>query len=111
MSQAPGADQDADTRDDQHTGAEEIAQRLYAATFGASSAVPETDSHLRESRQLADSDPRRHLLDTEALAAIVEEAKHHGLIDPALATDSMVSFCQALGLGAHALERIGGGGG
>ena len=88
----------------------DIEQRLYDATFGTNSAARETNSSLREPGQLAGSDPRLHLFDTEALAAIVDEAKQNGLIDPELPTDSIVCFCHALGIGAHALEQIRGGG-
>ena len=99
MSQESVADQDPDSPGDQHTNSEDIAQLLCAATFGAIGSA-----------HVADSDPSPHLIDTEALAAIVDEAKEQGLIDPALMTDSIVFFCQALGLGAHSLDRIGGGG-
>lgn len=42
-------------------------------------------------------------LDTEAstLTAMVTEGKELGLIDPALSTEAIVLFCQALGLGTH----------
>lgn len=37
----------------------------------------------------------------EALAAIIEEGKETGDINPALGTSAIVFFCQALSLGAH----------
>ncbi|WP_419915175.1 hypothetical protein [Candidatus Poriferisodalis sp.] len=111
MSQTSNSDRSDGSSGNGRSELGDIEQRLYDATFGTDSAAPETNSSLRESGRLAGSDPHLRLFDTEALAAIVEEAKQDGLIDPGLPTDSIVCFCQALGLGAHALEQIEGGGG
>lgn len=85
-----------DSPSNQRTNSADIAERLCAATFGSVGAA-----------HFAGSDPRLHVCDTDALAAIVDEAKEQGVIDQALMTDSIVFFCQALGLGAHSMERIG----
>lgn len=69
--------------------------------------------HLAEQvgQRLCEATVCRDGFDGDAVAAIVDEAKQQGLIDHAIATSAIVFFCQSLSLGAHTLERWGGGGG
>ncbi len=78
-------------------GHEDLMQQLATLTGG---------SHCVAGRAHGD-DTLLGVFDTDAAAAIIDEAKRRGLVDSALATDSIVLLCQALALGAHALRRIG----
>lgn len=69
---------------------------------GRASAAPRQSlSGSKRSNELSGEASRFYAIESGDLAALVAQAKHEGLIDPALDTDAVVLFFQALDLGAH----------
>ena len=99
MTQGPISSGDVDKPADPVAAIGSPAQRLCTAVLGALD---------RERLEGGTFGP--HVLEADALAAVIDEAKQEGLVDPALTTKSIVLFCQSLHLGAQFLERNHGGG-
>ena len=75
----------------------EPGQALLFEAFVAARRDPDVAEMLR--RLLADEDDR--------LAALVEQAKADGTVDPALDTEAVVTFCHSVGLGFLLYRAVG----